>query len=299
MNLAHLQAFASVAQHGSFSHAAESLNLTQPAVSKRIVALEEALDARLFDRGGRDVQLTEAGRVLLEHARRVLDELDTARRRIHDLTSGDIRGRLVVATSHHVGLRRLPPVLSTFKQRYPEVRLELRFVESEEALALVAAGNPELAVITLPRTTPPRLVAQPLWQDELLVVCGRDHPLASGDVSSPAGIAAYPAILPDHATVTRRIVQEAFAAHGVELAVEMSTNHLETIRMMVILGLGWSVLPATLVDARLCRLPVRGLAMRRELGAVRQRGRTLSNAARALLATLTEHADSPPSGPIG
>ncbi len=299
MNLAHLQAFASVAEHGSFSLAAESLHLTQPAVSKRIVALEQALDARLFDRGGRDVQLTEAGRVLLEHARRALDELEAARHRIHDLASGDIRGRLVVATSHHVGLRRLPPVLSTFKRRYPEVRLELRFVESEEALALVAAGNPELAVITLPRTTPPRLDAEPLWHDELLVVCGREHPLASVEAPTPAGIAAHPAILPDHGTVTREIVQEAFAAHGVELAVEMSTNHLETIRMTVILGLGWSVLPATLVDARLRTLPVDGLTMRRALGAVRQRGRTLSNAARALLAVLGEHADSPPSGPIG
>jgi len=138
MNLAHLQAFASVAQHASFSTAAEALHLTQPAVSKRIVALEQSLDTRLFDRTGRQVLLTEAGQVLLEHATRVLEELDAARRRIHDL-SGNIRGRLVIATSHHVGLRRLPPVLQAFKHRFPEVRLELRFLESEEALAVVAA----------------------------------------------------------------------------------------------------------------------------------------------------------------
>jgi len=299
VNLAHLQAFASVAEHGSFSLAAETLHLTQPAVSKRIVALEEELDARLFDRGGREVRLTEAGRVLLEHAQRALDELDAARHSIHDLATGDIRGRLVVATSHHVGLRRLPPVLTAFKRRYPEVRLELRFVESEEALAGVAAGTPELAVITLPRATPPRVIAEPLWHDELLVVCGRDHPLATNRTPVPADLAPYPAILPDSGTVTRQIVHEAFAAHGIELGVEMSTNHLETIRMMVILGLGWSVLPATLVDSRLCTLPVDGLVMRRELGAVRQRGRTLSNAARALLDTLAEHADSPLVRPIG
>jgi DNA-binding transcriptional LysR family regulator len=281
VNLAHLQAFTSVAEHGSFSLAAETLHLTQPAVSKRIVALEEELDARLFDRGGREVRLTEAGRVLLEHAQRALDELDAARHSIHDLATGDIRGR------------------TAFKRRYPEVRLELRFVESEEALAGVAAGTPELAVITLPRATPPRVIAEPLWQDELLVVCGRDHPLATNRTPVPADLAPYPAILPDSGTVTRQIVHEAFAAHGIELTVEMSTNHLETIRMMVILGLGWSVLPATLVDSRLCTLPVDGLEMRRELGAVRQRGRTLSNAGRALLDTLAEHADSPLVRPIG
>ncbi len=298
MNLSHLQAFVSVARQASFSAAADALHLTQPAVSKRILALEQALDTRLFDRGGREVRLTEAGRVLLEHAARALDELDTARRRIHDLASGDIRGRLVVATSHHVGLRRLPPVLSDFKRRYPEVRLELRFLESEEALAGIAGGDPELAVITLPRATPPRVVATALWRDELLVVCGRDHPLAGLQRPTPAQLVPHPAILPGIETVTRQIVHEAFAAHGVELAVEMSTNHLETIRMMVMLGLGWSVLPATLVDSRLRTLPVAGLAMTRDLGVVRQRGRTLSNAARALLVALGDHADSASARPI-
>ncbi|RLA38470.1 MAG: LysR family transcriptional regulator [Gammaproteobacteria bacterium] len=292
MNLAHLQAFASVAQHASFSTAAEALHLTQPAVSKRIVALEQSLDTRLFDRTGRQVLLTEAGQVLLEHATRVLEELDAARRRIHDL-SGNIRGRLIIATSHHVGLRRLPPVLQAFKHRFPEVRLELRFLESEEALAVVAAGDLELAVVTLPQTTPPRLIAKPLWRDELQVVCGRDHPLATVAEPSLADLAAHPAILPEVETVTRQIVQQAFSRHDIELSVEMSTNHLETIRMMVILGLGWSVLPATLVDTRLCILPVAGVPMQRDLGAVRQHGRTLSNAAQALLATLGEHAESP------
>jgi DNA-binding transcriptional LysR family regulator len=298
MNLAHLQAFTSVADHASFSVAAEALHLTQPAVSKRIVALEEALGTRLFDRAGRQVLLTEAGRVLLDHATRVLDELDTARRRIHDL-SGNVRGRLVVATSHHVGLRRLPPALRAFKRRYSEVRLELRFLESEEALAAVANGDIELAVVTLPEQTPPRLVAETLWRDDLLVVCGRDHALASAVEPRPADLAPHPAILPGIETVTRQVVQQAFAARGVELVVEMSTNHLETIRMMVILGLGWSVLPATLVDERLCTLPVSGLAMQRNLGPVHRRGRTLSNAGTALLTTLRAHGESPRSRAIG
>jgi DNA-binding transcriptional LysR family regulator len=297
MNLAHLQAFVSVAHHASFSIAADALHLTQPAVSKRIVALEQSLDARLFDRVGRQVLLTEAGHVLLVHATRTLEELDAARRRIHDL-SGDIRGRLVIATSHHVGLRRLPPVLQAFKRRFPEVRLELRFLESEEALAVVAAGDLELAVVTLPPLTPPRLVAEPLWRDELLVVCGLDHPLATVTEPSLAELAPHPAILPGIETVTRQIVHQSFSRHGIELRVEMSTNHLETIRMMVILGLGWSVLPATLVDARLHVLPIHGLVMRRDLGVVRRQGRTLSNAAQALLTTLGEHTESPNVTPI-
>lgn len=236
--------------------------------------------------------------MLLDHATRALDELDTARRRIADL-SGDVAGRLVIATSHHVGLRRLPPVLETFKRRYPEVRLELRFLESEEALSAVAAGTLELAVITLPLATPERVVATPLWRDDLLVVCGLEHPLARSPEPSASDLARFPAILPGPETVTRQIVHRALAEHGVEPIVEMSTNHLETIRMMVILGLGWSVLPRTLVDARLHVIPIAGLAMRRDLGAVSRRGRTLSNAAGALLATLGAYADSPGGRAIG
>lgn len=291
MNLAHLQAFVGVARHGSFSLAADALHLTQPAVSKRIVALEQLLGARLFDRAGREVRLTEAGRVLLEHAGRALDELEAARRRIHELP-GEVRGRLVVATSHHVGVRRLPPVLQAFRRRYPEVRLELRFLESEEALAAVAAGDLELAVITLPQRTPARLVAEPVWRDDLLIVCAREHPLAGIARPQPGDLAAHTAILPGTETVTRQIVAQACAARGIALDVGMSTNHLETIRMMVLLGLGWSVLPATLVDERLHVLRLPGLAMTRELGALHRQGRTLSNAGAALLATLRSRAGS-------
>ena len=105
MDLNSLNTFIAIAETGSFSEAGERLHLTQPAVSKRIAALEQQLNARLFDRVGREVNLTEAGRALLPRAYQLLNVLDDTRRALNNLT-GEVSGRLVLATSHHIGLHR-------------------------------------------------------------------------------------------------------------------------------------------------------------------------------------------------
>src|SRR5262245_64810855 len=132
MDLASLNAFIAIAETGSFSEAGERLHLTQPAVSKRIASLEQQLSVRLFDRLGREVSLTEAGRALLPRAYQILNVLDDTRRALSNL-SGDISGRLTLATSHHIGLHRLPPLLRAFTRAYPQVPLDLTLLASEVA----------------------------------------------------------------------------------------------------------------------------------------------------------------------
>ena len=130
MDIGALQAFLAVAESGSFSHAADRVFLTQPAVSKRIAALEHELGTRLFDRIGRRIHLTETGRALLTRARTIIHELDDAKRSIANL-AGRVSGELSMATSHHIGLHRLPPGLKAFHTTYPQVHLDLRFMDSE------------------------------------------------------------------------------------------------------------------------------------------------------------------------
>ena len=130
MDISALQAFLAVAESGSFSRAAEKIYLTQPAISKRIAALERQVGARLFDRIGRGIRLTEAGEVLLIRARAVLKELEDVKLSIANL-SGTIAGELSLATSHHIGLHRLPPALKRFHETYTKVRLNLHFMDSE------------------------------------------------------------------------------------------------------------------------------------------------------------------------
>lgn len=282
MELAALQAFVTVAEAGSFSRAADTLFLTQPAISKRIAALEDELRARLFDRMARRVELTEAGRALLPHARRVLGELEASRQVVADL-SGTVGGRLRIGTSHHIGLHRLPPILRSYSARYPDVELDLHFMDSEQACQSVDRGELELAVVTLPESSSDTLELETLWRDPLDFVAAPDHPLAPRDRVATSELARWPAILPAPTTFTRRIVAAALRPSGTQLRVVLETNYLETIKMMVSVGLGWSTLPRTMNHGELAVLAVEGMHLERRLGLVSRIGRTPANAAGAFV----------------
>ena len=280
MNLNELQAFLAVADTGSFSRAAERLHLTQPAVSKRIRALEDELECRLFDRVGRRIYLTDAGRVLQPRAESMLRTVLDTQRELKDLDR-TVAGELSLATSHHVGLHRLAPALRTFTRRYPEVQLDIRFEDSEDAYELVRRADTEIAVVTLNPKGDPGLCATVLWDDPLDYVVADDHELAGrGPLTLPELAAARP-VLPGPGTYTGRIVVEAFAAAGIDVRPNLATNYLETIAMLVGIGLGWSVLPRSMIAPPLVALEVAGPALERKLGCVTNPERTLSNAARA------------------
>ncbi|GAA5523736.1 HTH-type transcriptional regulator HdfR [Microbulbifer aestuariivivens] len=289
MEIQWLKAFLSIAEQGSVSEAAEHLHLTQPAVSKRLAALEQQLSTPLFDRIGRKLQLTDAGRALLPRARHILNEISDAERELRSLGS-DVSGSLRIATSHHVGLHHLPPVLKDYSNRYPEVALDIDFVDSEQAYEALMAGEYELAVVTLALKEYPNLEAQVIWPDPCVVVAAPDHPLAQMETVDLPDLAHYPAILPDLNTYTGRLIKREFDAQGLKLSAKLATNFLETIKMMAGVGLGWSVLPRTLVDESLAELPVTQLNVVRNLGVINHRARTLSNAASALQQMLLDTA---------
>ena len=295
IKLRHLEAFVEIAKARSLKRAAERLHLTQPAISKRIALLEASLQARLFDRLGRQVVLTEAGRLLLPRARQMLAEAEAARRALQDLGQ-DIGGRLSVATSHHIGLHRLPAPLRRFTALHPRAALDIRFMDSEQAYAQVLHGEVELAVTTLGPTEAP-LHATMVWDDPLHFAVAPDHPLARLTKATLADIAAHPAVLPDPGTFTHRIVADVFARRGLSLQLRMTTNYMETIKMMVSVGLAWSALPQTMVDAQVQVLPVAGVQLSRRLGYVVHGGRTLSRAAQAFIGLLD--AQTTPVDPAG
>ena len=282
MNTADVLAFIEVARTESFSQAAERLFLTQPAISKRVSNLEESLGVQLFDRVGRRVQLTEAGRALLPRARQWLLEFEDIKRSIADL-GGPVTGILRIGTSHHIGLHRLPPTLRQFSQQFPDVRLDIQFIDSEEAYEAVLGGELELGIVTLPPVPDTRLLAEEIWDDPLAFVAGKDHPLALKPDLTLQDLTKHPAILPSLNTFTRQIAAKLFQESHLELNVTMATNYLETIRMMVSIGLGWSVLPASMASEDMVVLPLTGVEMHRSLGVVYHPRRTLSRAAGAML----------------
>ncbi|MEM1402451.1 MAG: LysR family transcriptional regulator [Pseudomonadota bacterium] len=288
MELASLRAFAAVARFGSFSQAADHLHLTQPAVSKRISNLEEALDAKLFDRLGRQIELTEAGRALLSRVQDVEQSVKQAEQAVREL-SGEVRGPLRIATSHHIGLHRLPSVLSAFQQSHPQVRLDIDFVDSEQAYEQLRIGQIELAVVTLAPGDISKLHSEPLWDDPLMVMVSPVHPLAEKKRVSLTELSEHPAVLPGLETFTGRIVHRHFDEHGVKLQLGMETNYLETLRMMASVGLGWTVLPSTMLGEDLRGLTLHKADMRRTLGLVYHEDRSLSRSASAFAELLRQN----------
>lgn len=286
MDFATLKAFVAVAESGSFSIAAEHLFITQPAISKRVAALEADLGVPLFDRLGRGIQLTEAGEKFLSSARRILNDLAVSREEVHSL-SANVGGRLRLATSHHVGIHRLPPVLKSFTQVHPDVELDLKFMDSELACDEVAKGHIELAVVTLPKQLDNALLTKVVWPDPLKIVCSTDHPFVDIEYEvTPQILASHKAVLPAQGTVTRTILLNALQPFGVSVSTALETNYLETIKMMVSVGLGWSALPLNMVDKDIVAIDTPQLPMQRELGSVHLRGKTLSRAAVAFIELL-------------
>lgn len=288
MNEKELIAFRAVAESGSFTEAALALGLTQPAVSKRIASLERDCNARLLDRVGKRVFLTAAGEALLAETEKVLAALTDAQRAVANLSDQPV-GALSLATSHHIGLHRLAPVLRALNAASPGLRLDIRFEDSEDAAELVARSQVELAVVTLNPAGYDKLQAIPVWHDPLVFMVAPDHPLARRRRLPLQALTEHAAILPGRKTYTGRIVESLFANAGLTLTPTLSTNYLETIHMLVGTGLGWSMLPATMasgLQTLRCGKPVE-----RQLGLVINPARTRSTSATRFVETLLSFAD--------
>lgn len=285
MDTQHLQAFVAIAESGSFSGAGERLHLTQPAISKRIALLEEQVKAKLFDRVGRQVVLTQAGNLLLNKATNILNEVTAAQRAIADL-KGDVTGKLSIATSHHLGLHYLPPYLREFSTSYPQVKLDLHFLDSEHAYHEILLGRFDIAIITLALEQDTRINTNEIWQDQLKFVAAPTHALATLENLRLADLSPHQAIMPDINTYTTRVIKELFDREGQSLDITMVTNHLDTIKMMLSIGLGWGVLPSSLIDNQLKVLDVSHPPLTRSLGCIHHNQRSLNNAARLFLEQL-------------
>lgn len=297
MDTQNLRAFVAVANGSSFSAAAERLHVTQPAISKRIHMLEQQLGTLLFDRIGRQVSLTEAGRTLLPHAQSILSIMDDARQALADL-DGETKGQLKLITSHHIGLHRLPHVLREFSERYPRVEPDIRFMDSEEAYAEVLKGHCDLGIITEVQEQNDTICTRTLWKDRLLFVAAPQHPLSQAGTVSLKEVAQYPALLPERRFYTTQLVENLFARHGLRIKINLSTNYLETIKALISAGYAWGVLPRSMLeDKSLAILRVEAPAvagpveLARNLDCIYHRQRQMSRAARAFFDLLIQHAD--------
>ncbi|NWN90476.1 LysR family transcriptional regulator [Marinobacter adhaerens] len=289
-----LKAFLTIVDRGSFSEAAEQLHLTQPAISKRLAALENQLGTTLIERSHRHIRPTDSGNRLLPHARKILDEIHNARIALSP-ESTLIEGELHIIASHHIGLHHLPKWLRRFKREHPQVAINLQFMESDAAYEQMRKRNAELAFVTLSDSMPPSFQVFAQWPDPMAFVAGTDHPLASLKKPKLADLAPHPALLPDTATSTYRVVSRLFLEANLPLHPQMPTNYLETLKMMTSVGLGWSVLPLRIIDESL-KILEGVTSVTRVLGGIGLTGRQPGNAAKALLKIVQEEEAEKPDG---
>jgi DNA-binding transcriptional LysR family regulator len=271
MDFDHIQAFMEIVKEKSFSRAAERLYRTQPALSKQVRQLETELGQRLLSRRGKQVEPTPAGVIFLEHCRKIMDtrrEALDALQRLKDRP----RGRLAVGANEATALYVLPPVFAEFSARYPDVRLTIHRNFTRKLVERVLDNALDFAVVSLP-VDDKDLVVLPLHKDELGVVVPAGHPLARQRAGVDlAQVAQYPLIFPRTGR-TRGLLERIFADAGVEPRVSLELASVEAIKKFVAGGLGISLIARSFarreVQHGLLRvLPVKGLALVRELGLI-------------------------------
>lgn len=286
MNFYQLVYFRKVAETKSISRAAEELFITQPAVSKQVRALEEELGERLFDRIGKKVFLTKTGQVLLVHADRILRSVEEAKTAVRDL-SEECSGELVIGTSDHISLHRLPGILKSYITAFPKVDLKLRCHRSETVLEMVGKNVVDIGVITLPKVSA-NLISRVIWKDPMSLVFPRGHPLTELEKVRLKDITTYGMILPEAGTTTRDTIDAAFTKKKLIPNVTMEVAYIETIKGLVKVGLGISILPDKAVEQELqsgalIKAKIQDAHFSRDLGVVYLKDKFLSRPAAEFL----------------
>jgi DNA-binding transcriptional LysR family regulator len=243
-----LQVFHAVARRGSFTKAAETLFMTQPAVTFQIKQLEEHFNTRLFDRMHGKISLTPAGEVVLEYAERILAlsaELDT---RISELT-GEIQGLLLIGASMTIAEFMLPRVLGEFKAVYPAVKARLTVANSEAIEYGVAAHSLDIGLIEAPSHLP-SLSTEECCEDELVVVCSPAHPLAKLKSVTPKLLLQHAFISRESGSGTREVTDGYFNQAGLapeNLNTVMELGSPDAIKGVVETGLGFAIMSKVIV----------------------------------------------------
>lgn len=289
MELRQLRYFRAVARHLHFTRAATEMLVAQPALSMQIQQLESELGTPLFDRTTRRVQLTDGGRALLPYAERILADADDARARLRDLGRLDA-GRVTLGAQQSLNASgALPDVLTEFHELHPGVDVVLREDSAEQSLTLLAEGALDLALVMVEDVVPADLVAQPLFDEQLVFVVGPDHPLC-GSVIEVADLMTEPFIAFNETAGLRRLLTRVCTDAGFQPRVAYESGALSSIRALAAAGLGVALLPLPAVQAAGPRVEVLAVArtMHRTISLVRSARRYQSAAARACTALLHE-----------
>jgi DNA-binding transcriptional LysR family regulator len=287
-----LRILKAIAAEGSFKRAADSLYVSQPAVSLQVQNLERQLDVPLFDRGGRRAQLTEAGHLLLSYGDRILSLCQETCRAIEDLQNLQ-GGTLIVGASQTTGTYLLPRMLGLFRQKYPEVAVQLHVHSTRRTAWSVANGQIDLAIIggEVPPELQDSLEIIPYAEDELALILPVFHPLARNSQVEKDDLYKLQFIALDSQSTIRKVIDQVLTRCGIEtrrLKIEMELNTIEAIKNAVQSGLGAAFVSISAIEKELQmevlhRTKIEGVVVNRTLSVIINPNRYRSKAADAFI----------------
>ncbi|MEO8726278.1 MAG: LysR family transcriptional regulator [Acidobacteriaceae bacterium] len=295
MDFDQLATFLEVARHANFSRAAEKRFRTQPAISAQIRALEDEVGAKLFDRSGGKVSLTQPGKFFVTYAEEALASRKAAIEYMAELESTP-GGEIVIAANEATFLHVLPDVFTQFKHRHPKVAIHVRRFERSRIVEAVLENVADFGVVSMP-IKDERLALHKIHEDELMAAVPSNHPLAEYTALTATQIARYPLLLPKSGN-TREWIDHLFSAQQLRPEISMELDSSELLKHFVAAGLGISFLARsnTAEEVRagtLKTIPLAGDSIRRDLALIYRKDKSLSRAAKAFIEIAIRKAGQP------
>jgi DNA-binding transcriptional LysR family regulator len=269
MDLRQLEIIRAIADTGSFTAAGEKLHVSQSAISRQILLLEDELGEPVFHRIGRRIRITPAGESLLQLSHRVFQDLQDTVSLISDKRES-LRGTIRLVGGMTVCLYVFPVLLSELRRVHPHLDMKVTVGSAERSIAMLRSGAGDLGLLTLPVETSD-LVSVPVLREELLLITYPAHPFAKKKTITPLDLDKQPFVLFETGSITRRLVEEFFARERIAPEIIMETENVEIIKAMVRSGLGISIIPwqAAAADVRTKQLfcsRVAGPSLERQTG---------------------------------
>lgn len=286
MDCRDLEVFLAVARHLNFTRAGEEVHLSQPSVSVRIRLFQDELGVKLFEQLGKKIVLTEAGRILERHARRIMSALGDAKQAIQEL-QGLEQGSLRIGASTTPGMYLVPKIIAGFKRRHPKIEIHLDIKDTRQVEADIVKNEFDFGFVG-GHLLSEEVEAIPWLTDEIVLVASPAHPLARKKNTQLKDLAKEQFISREQGSATQAAADAALREAGVQLAKVMEINNPESVKQAVESGLGVAFLSrfaiATELKAEtLIVVKVKGLRVSRELQIVRRADKHLSGAAQSLI----------------
>ena len=287
MILHQLKIFQAVAKHGGFNRASKDLHLSQPAISINIKKLEEELGVKLFERLGRTIQLTAAGRIVEEYVTRLMGGLTEMRQAIEDMKGLEV-GQIRCGAATTVGIYLLPKLLVQFKQRFPKVETQLSVERSAKVEEKVLSNDLDLGFVGDSFGTAPRLETRASFRDELVMIAPRSHELARFRKVSAKKLDVLPLILGPRGSYTRQIIEKNLDRVGIPYRCVMEVENTEVIKAAVAEGLGISIISLARIQQEvktglLKPVKISGVSIERQFKLITVKNRTVSSPLKAFL----------------